>query len=101
MSWLLDTDVIFQPAKRHGDVRVITWLELAKRHWCVLLGSNFAIGALPAQPDEQMCALSAFLRGVAPHVRNRTVGRDLRRGLCGSMWAVPSPLQSDCFTISS
>src|SRR5437763_1143260 len=28
MSWLLDTDVICQPAKRHGDARVIAWLEL-------------------------------------------------------------------------
>jgi predicted nucleic acid-binding protein len=27
MSWLLDTDVISQPAKRHGDARVIAWLE--------------------------------------------------------------------------
>jgi toxin FitB len=27
MSWLLDTDVIYQPAKRHGDARVIAWLE--------------------------------------------------------------------------
>jgi len=27
MSWLLDTDVISQPAKRNGDARVITWLE--------------------------------------------------------------------------
>ena len=27
MSWLLDTDVICQPAKRHGDERVIAWLE--------------------------------------------------------------------------
>jgi len=27
MSWLLDTDVICQPAKLHGDVRVIAWLE--------------------------------------------------------------------------
>ena len=26
MSWLLDTDVICQPAKRHGDARVIAWL---------------------------------------------------------------------------
>ena len=28
MSWLLDTDVICQPAKRHGDARVIAWLEM-------------------------------------------------------------------------
>ena len=27
MSWLLDTDVICQPAKRNGDARVIAWLE--------------------------------------------------------------------------
>src|SRR5713101_9595688 len=27
MSWLLDTGVICQPAKRHGDARVIAWLE--------------------------------------------------------------------------
>jgi predicted nucleic acid-binding protein len=27
VSWLLDTDVICQPAKRHGDKRVIAWLE--------------------------------------------------------------------------
>lgn len=28
MSWLLDTAVICQPAKRHGDARVIAWLEM-------------------------------------------------------------------------
>jgi predicted nucleic acid-binding protein len=28
MRWLLDTDVICQPAKRHGDARVIAWLEV-------------------------------------------------------------------------
>jgi hypothetical protein len=27
MSWLLDTDVICQPAKRNGDAKVIAWLE--------------------------------------------------------------------------
>lgn len=27
MSWLLDADVLSQPAKRHGDPRVIAWLE--------------------------------------------------------------------------
>jgi predicted nucleic acid-binding protein len=27
VSWLVDTDVISQPAKRRGDPRVITWLE--------------------------------------------------------------------------
>jgi toxin FitB len=27
VSWLLDTDVISQPAKRQGDARVVAWLE--------------------------------------------------------------------------
>jgi predicted nucleic acid-binding protein len=27
MSWLLDTDVICQPAKWHGDAKVIAWLD--------------------------------------------------------------------------
>jgi toxin FitB len=27
MSWLLDTDVMSQPAKRRGDPRVVAWLE--------------------------------------------------------------------------
>ena len=27
MSWLLDADVLSQPAKRHGDPRVTAWLE--------------------------------------------------------------------------
>jgi predicted nucleic acid-binding protein len=27
MSWLLDADVLSQPAKKQGDVRVVAWLE--------------------------------------------------------------------------
>ena len=27
MNWLLDTDVICQPAKRYGNTRVVQWLE--------------------------------------------------------------------------
>jgi predicted nucleic acid-binding protein len=27
MSWLLDTDVLCEPAKRNGNPRVIAWLE--------------------------------------------------------------------------
>lgn len=30
MSWLLDTDVISQPAKRRGDAHVVAWLEREK-----------------------------------------------------------------------
>jgi predicted nucleic acid-binding protein len=27
VSWLIDTDVLSQPAKRRGDARIIAWLE--------------------------------------------------------------------------
>jgi toxin FitB len=30
VSWLLDTDVICQPAKRRGDPRVVGWIEQEK-----------------------------------------------------------------------
>lgn len=30
MSWLLDTDVMSQPAKRRGNQRVVAWLEREK-----------------------------------------------------------------------
>lgn len=30
MNWLLDTDVLSQPAKRNGDRRVVAWLEEEK-----------------------------------------------------------------------
>lgn len=32
MSWLLDTDVLSQPAKRNGDPHVIAWLKQEKDH---------------------------------------------------------------------
>jgi predicted nucleic acid-binding protein len=32
MSWLLDSDVLSQPAKRVGDVRVIAWLDKNHAH---------------------------------------------------------------------
>jgi len=33
MSWLLDSDVLSQPAKRAGDARVIEWIE-KHQHEC-------------------------------------------------------------------
>jgi predicted nucleic acid-binding protein len=32
MSWLLDTDVLSQPAKKNGSPRVIAWLTAEKDH---------------------------------------------------------------------
>jgi hypothetical protein len=34
VSWLLDTDVICQPAKRRGDPRVVAWLEAERDRCC-------------------------------------------------------------------
>jgi predicted nucleic acid-binding protein len=32
VTWLLDTDVLSQPAKRNGDPHVIAWLQQEKDH---------------------------------------------------------------------
>jgi toxin FitB len=32
MSWLLDTDVLSQPAKKNGDPQVIAWLTAERDH---------------------------------------------------------------------
>jgi hypothetical protein len=37
VSWLPDTDVICQPAKRNGDTKVITWIEQALHAWLTRL----------------------------------------------------------------
>lgn len=32
MSWLLDADVISQPAESHGDPKVVAWLRAEQQH---------------------------------------------------------------------
>ena len=32
MSWLLDADVLSQPAKQHRDARVVAWLRQEREH---------------------------------------------------------------------
>ena len=32
MSWLLDADVLSQPAKQHKDARVVAWLHQEREH---------------------------------------------------------------------
>jgi toxin FitB len=34
MKWLLDADVLSQPAKQYGNKKVITWLEQEKTECC-------------------------------------------------------------------
>ena len=44
MNWLLDTDVICQPAKRHGDARVVAWLHKERDRSLSNLDSTAAAG---------------------------------------------------------
>jgi hypothetical protein len=32
VNWLIDADVLSQPAKQHGDARVVAWLEVEEAH---------------------------------------------------------------------
>ncbi len=48
MNWLLDTDVICQPAKKHGDARVISWLEEEQDRCYDQRGGHSATGVLGA-----------------------------------------------------
>jgi predicted nucleic acid-binding protein len=32
VSWLVDADVLSQPAKQHGNARVVAWLEVEEEH---------------------------------------------------------------------
>lgn len=62
MSWLLDTDVICQPAKRRGDAKVIAWLE-AEQDRCYT--SSIVIAQLAywvrSKEGRQRQALQAWL----------------------------------------
>ena len=62
MSWLLDADILSQPAKRHGDARVIVWLEGEKLH-CYTIAVVIAQFALWVRSKEgrQRQLLQAWL----------------------------------------
>ncbi len=75
MSWLLDTDVISQPAKRHGDARVITWLEREKDR-CYTSSIVIAQLSYWAQTKEgkQRQALQSWLRRLVEAMQGRIHG---------------------------
>jgi hypothetical protein len=62
MSWLLDTDVLSQLAKTHGDAKVIAWLEKEKEN-CYT--SSIVIAQLAywvrSKQGRQRAALQAWL----------------------------------------
>ena len=75
MSWLLDADVLSQPAKRHGDARVIAWLE-AEHDECYT--SSIVIGQLAfwvrTKEGRQREALQAWLRRLTDAMHGRVLG---------------------------
>jgi len=75
VSWLLDTDVLSQPAKRLGDARVITWLR-QEQDRCYT--SAVVIGQLAywvrSKQGRQRVALQAWLTRLIEAMEGRVYG---------------------------
>jgi len=75
VSWLLDTDVICQPAKRRGDPRVIAWLEQEKDN-CYTSAVVIAQLAywVRSKSGSQRQALQAWLTRLIEALHGRILG---------------------------
>ena len=75
MSWLLDTDVICQPARRLGDVRVTAWLE-AEQDRCYTSAVVIAQLAdwVQTKDGRQRHALQAWLTRLVAAMHGRILG---------------------------
>ena len=75
MNWLLDTDVICQPGKRHGDPRVVGWLEREKNQ-CYTSAVVIAQLAywVRTKEGQQGLALQAWLRRLVDALHGRIFG---------------------------
>lgn len=75
MSWLVDTDVICQPAKRRGDPRVVAWLEREKND-CYTSAVVIAQLAYWVRTKEgrQRQALQAWLARLVDAMHGRVYG---------------------------
>ena len=75
MSWLLDTDVLCQPAKKNGNPRVIAWLEREKDR-CYT--SSIVIAQLAhwvrSKQGRQRTALQAWLTKLIDAMHGRIHG---------------------------
>jgi predicted nucleic acid-binding protein len=75
VNWLLDTDVICQPAKRQGDSKVIAWLE-AEQQRCYT--SAIVIAQLAywvrTKDGRQRRALQAWLTRLVEALHGRSHG---------------------------
>jgi predicted nucleic acid-binding protein len=75
VSWLLDADVLSQPAKRQGDRRVIAWLEReeARCHTSTVVIAQLAywVRTKEGRPRE---ALQRWLRQLLDAMEGRVLG---------------------------
>jgi hypothetical protein len=75
VSWLLDADVISQPAKRNGDRRVIEWLEReeSRCHTSTVVIAQLAywVRSKEGKPRE---ALQGWLRQLLDAMEGRVLG---------------------------
>ena len=75
MSWLLDTDVLSQPAKRRGDERVIAWLEREQDrcHTSTVVVAQLAYW-VGTKEGRQRDALQCWLRQLLDAMEGRVLG---------------------------
>jgi toxin FitB len=75
VSWLLDADVLSQPAKRHGDGRVIAWLEReeARCHTSTVVIAQLAYW-VRTKEGRQREALQRWLRQLLDAMEGRVLG---------------------------
>jgi toxin FitB len=75
VSWLLDADVLSQPAKRNGDRRVIEWLEQeeSRCHTSTIVIAQLAywVRSKEGRPRE---ALQRWLRQLLDAMEGRILG---------------------------
>ncbi len=75
MSWLLDADVLSQPAKKHGNARVIAWLE-AQQDGCYT--SSIVIAQLAfwvrSKEGRPRATLQAWLTELVDAMHGRVLG---------------------------
>ena len=75
MSFLLDADVLSQPAKRRGDPRVVAWLEReeARCHTSTIVIAQLAYW-VRAKEGKQREALQKWLRQLLDAMEGRVLG---------------------------
>ena len=75
MSWLLDADVLSQPAKKSGDPRVVAWIE-EQRSDCYT--SSIVVAQLAlwvrTKQGKQRDALQAWLTRLTDAMHGRVLG---------------------------